>query len=313
MGLRIGLGWAKSHSFGTGQCPVLRFNRQLMMAILHNKVSVAKAVNVRVLPLEDAPLGYNAFDKGAAEKFVLDPHGIVRPRRAAAELVGAQSFAQFSGRTVLQVGCCVTLVLSTPRPSSFSAGHFSLDTPADGIAARVREFMDMSNESIQGEEIMAIATTAARPPFPPFTRESASQKVRLAEDAWNSRDPAKVALAYTIDSRWRNRSEFINGRNEIIAFFSRKWAKERDYRLIKEMWAFTENRIAVRFAYEWHDDSDNWYRSYGNENWEFNDDGLMALRFASINDLPILASERKYYWPLGRRPDEHPGLSDLGL
>jgi hypothetical protein len=155
--------------------------------------------------------------------------------------------------------------------------------------------------------------TSARPPFPPFTRDSATQKVRLAEDAWNTRDPAKVALAYAIDSRWRNRSEFITGRNEIIAFLSRKWAKEQDYRLIKEMWAFTGNRIAVRFAYEWHYDSDQWYRSYGNENWEFNHDGLMKSRFASINDLPILGSERKYLWVLGRRPDDHLGLSDLGL
>jgi nuclear transport factor 2 (NTF2) superfamily protein len=171
----------------------------------------------------------------------------------------------------------------------------------------------MLKESIPGEEIMPTTTTPARPPFPPFTRDSAMQKVRLAEDAWNTRDPARVALAYTIDSRWRNRSEFINGRNEIIAFLSRKWAKERDYRLMKEMWAFTGNRIAVRFAYEWHDDSDHWYRSYGNENWEFNEDGLMTSRFASINDLPISASDRKYSWPLGRRPDEHPGLSDLGL
>jgi hypothetical protein len=160
---------------------------------------------------------------------------------------------------------------------------------------------------------MGIATTLARPPFPPFTRDSAMQKVRLAEDAWNTRDPAKIALAYTIDSRWRNRSEFISGRNEIIAFLSRKWAKELDYRLIKEMWAFTENRIAVRFAYEWHDDSGHWYRSYGNENWEFNDDGLMATRFASINDLPLLESDRKYHWPLGRRPEDHPGLSALAL
>ena len=159
---------------------------------------------------------------------------------------------------------------------------------------------------------MTTATTA-RPPFPPFTRDSAMQKVRLAEDASNTRDPAKVAPAYAIDSRWRNRSEFINGRNEIIAFLSRKWAKELDYRLIKEMWAFTENRIAVRFAYEWHDDSGHWYRSYGNENWEFNDDGLMALRFASINDLPIKDSDRKYHRLLGPRPDNHPGLSDLGL
>jgi nuclear transport factor 2 (NTF2) superfamily protein len=160
---------------------------------------------------------------------------------------------------------------------------------------------------------MGIATTLARPPFPPFTRDSAMQKVRLAEDAWNTRDPAKIALAYTIDSRWRNQSEFISGRNEIIAFLSRKWAKELDYRLIKEMWAFTENRIAVRFAYEWHDDSGHWYRSYGNENWEFNDDGLMATRFASINDLPLLESDRKYHWPLGRRPEDHPGLSALAL
>ena len=173
--------------------------------------------------------------------------------------------------------------------------------------------MDIPKESILGEKIVGTATTPARPPFPPFTRDSAVQKVRLAEDAWNTRDPAKVALAYTIDSRWRNRSEFINGRDEIVTFLSRKWAKERDYRLIKEMWAFTGNRIAVRFAYEWHDDSDHWYRSYGNENWEFNNDGLMTSRFASINDLPVLASDRKYDWPLGRRPDEHPGLSDLGL
>jgi hypothetical protein len=200
-----------------------------------------------------------------------------------------------------------------PDDSALSAGHFSLRTAPDEIAARVRESMDTPKESAQGEEIMAAATTPTRPPLPPFTRDSAMQKVRLAEDAWNTRDPAKVALAYTIDSRWRNRSEFINGRNEIIAFLSRKWAKERDYRLIKEMWAFTGNRIAVRFAYEWQDDSDHWYRSYGNENWEFNDDGLMASRFASINDLPILLSDRKYHWPLGRRPDEHPGLSDLDL
>jgi nuclear transport factor 2 (NTF2) superfamily protein len=157
------------------------------------------------------------------------------------------------------------------------------------------------------------ATPANRPPLPPFTRESAIQKVRLAEDSWNSRDPGKVALAYTIDSQWRNRSEFINGRTEITAFLARKWSRELDYRLIKELWAFTVNRIAVRFAYEWHDDSGHWYRSYGNENWEFNDDGLMRSRFASINDLPLSESDRKYHWPLGRRPDDHPGLSDLGL
>ena len=160
---------------------------------------------------------------------------------------------------------------------------------------------------------MASATVTTRPPLPPFTRESAIQKVRLAEDAWNSRDPGKVALAYAVDSRWRNRSEFINGREQIIAFLTRKWAKELEYRLIKELWAFTGNRIAVRFAYECHDASGHWYRSYGNENWEFNDDGLMAVRHASINDLPISESDRKYHWPLGRRPDDHPGLSDLGF
>ena len=152
-----------------------------------------------------------------------------------------------------------------------------------------------------------------RPPLPPFARDSAIVKVRLAEDGWNSRDPHKVAAAYTIDSRWRNRAEFVNGRDAIVAFLSRKWARELDYRLIKELWAFTENRIAVRFAYEWHDDSGNWFRSYGNENWEFDEHGLMRARFASINDLPIMESERKYHWPLGRRPDDHPGLSELGL
>ena len=160
---------------------------------------------------------------------------------------------------------------------------------------------------------MATAPTSVRPPLPPFTRDSAVQKVRLAEDAWNTRDPASVALAYTIDSQWRNRSEFIKGRNEIIAFLSRKWAKELDYRLIKELWSFTGSRIAVRFAYEWHDDSGHWYRSHGNENWEFNEHGLMATRFASINDLPILESDRKYHWPLGRRPDGNLGLTDLNL
>ena len=149
--------------------------------------------------------------------------------------------------------------------------------------------------------------------MPPFTLETAIQKVRLAEDGWNSRDPDKVALAYAIDSVWRNRSEFMTGREEIVQFLKRKWAKELDYRLIKEIWAFRDNRIAVRFAYEFHDDSGNWFRSYGNENWEFNPDGLMTRRIASINDLPIKESDRKYHWPLGRRPDEHPGLSDLGL
>ena len=156
-------------------------------------------------------------------------------------------------------------------------------------------------------------TATQRPPLPPFTRETAIQKVRLAEDAWNSCDPEKVSLAYTVDSHWRNRSEFVNGRQEIVAFLRRKWTKELDYRLIKELWAFEGNRIAVRFGYEWHDDSGNWLRSYGNENWEFDENGLMRLRFASINDLPIKETERKYHWPPGRRPDDHPGLSDLGF
>jgi nuclear transport factor 2 (NTF2) superfamily protein len=155
--------------------------------------------------------------------------------------------------------------------------------------------------------------SATRPPLPPFSRETAIQKVRLAEDAWNSRDPEKVALAYTTDSHWRNRAEFPTGRTEIVEFLKRKWAKELDYRLIKELWTYNANRIAVRFAYEWHDDSGNWFRSYGNENWEFDGNGLMRFRFASINDLPIKESERKYHWPLGRRPDGHPGLNDLGL
>lgn len=146
-----------------------------------------------------------------------------------------------------------------------------------------------------------------------FTRETAIQKVRMAEDAWNSRDPQKVSLAYTPDSRWRNRAEFITGRAEIVAFLTRKWAKELDYRLVKELWAFEGNRLAVRFAYEWHDDSGHWFRSYGNENWEFDDGGLMRRRHASINDLPIAEGDRKYHWPLGRRPDDHPGLSDLSL
>jgi nuclear transport factor 2 (NTF2) superfamily protein len=153
----------------------------------------------------------------------------------------------------------------------------------------------------------------SRPPLPPFTLETATQKVRLAEDGWNSRDPQKVALAYTPDSRWRNRAEFIVGRDEIEAFLGRKWARELDYRLIKELWAFRENRIAVRFAYEWRDDSGAWSRSYGNENWEFDEHGLMRVRIASINDFPIDEADRKFHWPLGRRPDEHPGLSDLGL
>ncbi len=153
----------------------------------------------------------------------------------------------------------------------------------------------------------------SRPPLPPFTLESATQKVRMAEDGWNSRDPARVALAYSVDSRWRNRSEFLQGRAQIEAFLQRKWQRELDYRLIKELWAFRDNRIAVRFAYEWHDESGQWTRSYGNENWEFDAEGLMQLRIASINDVAIAESERRYHWPQGRRPDDHPGLSALGF
>jgi uncharacterized protein len=153
----------------------------------------------------------------------------------------------------------------------------------------------------------------SRPPFPPFNAETAAQKARMAEDAWNNRDPEKVSLAYTEDSRWRNRAEFLQGRPAIVEFLKRKWARELDYRLIKEVWAFNGNRIAVRVAYEWHDDSGSWFRSYGNENWEFDDQGLMRVRIASINDAPIAATDRKYHWPLGRRPDGHPSLSELGL
>ena len=152
-----------------------------------------------------------------------------------------------------------------------------------------------------------------KPPVPPFTLETATQKVRMAEDAWNTRDPDRVVLVYTEDTRWRNRAEFPVGRAEVRQFLVRKWDKELDYRLIKELWTCAGNRIAVRFAYEWHDDSGSWFRSYGNENWEFNDQGLMMRRFASINDLPIKAAERKFLWPLGWRPDEHPGLTELGL
>ncbi|MCL5776221.1 nuclear transport factor 2 family protein [Limibaculum sp. FT325] len=156
--------------------------------------------------------------------------------------------------------------------------------------------------------------TETRPPLPPFTRDTATIKIRAAEDAWNGRNPAKVALAYTPDSRWRNRAEFVTGRDEIAAFLTRKWARELEYRLIKELWAFTDTRIAVRFAYEWHDDSGQWYRSHGNENWEFAQTGLMAQRHASINDQPISVSERKFFWDWsGVRPSDHPGLSDLGL
>jgi len=152
-----------------------------------------------------------------------------------------------------------------------------------------------------------------RPPVPPFDQESAAQKVRMAEDAWNSRDPDRVVLVYTPDTRWRNRSEFLHGREEVHAFLVRKWTHELDYRLIKELWATSGNRIAVRFAYEWHDDSGTWFRSYGNENWQFTEQGLMERRYASINDLPIAESERLFHWPLGARPAEHPSLSDLGL
>ncbi|MQR01959.1 nuclear transport factor 2 family protein [Glaciimonas soli] len=153
----------------------------------------------------------------------------------------------------------------------------------------------------------------ARPPFPPFTRETAIQKVRMAEDGWNSRDPVRVSLAYTSDSKWRNRAEFPQGRAEIVQFLTRKWERELEYRLIKELWAFDNNRIAVRFAYESHDAAGQWFRSYGNENWEFDEHGLMRCRFASINDLAIAEADRKFHWPQGRRPDDHPGLSELGL
>lgn len=154
---------------------------------------------------------------------------------------------------------------------------------------------------------------ADRPPLPPFTAHTARQKVRMAEDGWNSRDPEKVALAYTADSHWRNRDQFLTGRAEIVAFLQHKWAKEHDYRLIKELWAFSEDRMAVRFAYEWHDDQDRWFRSYGNENWQFDAQGLMQQRHASINDLAILPKQRLFLWPQGRRPDDHPSLSELGL
>ena len=159
----------------------------------------------------------------------------------------------------------------------------------------------------------ALDTAGKREPFPPFTHKTAVQKVRMAEDGWNSRTPEKVALAYSMDSWWRNRAEFIQGRSAIIEFLAGKWKKELDYRLIKELWAFDGSRIAVRFAYEWHDSSGNWYRSYGNENWDFDENGLMHHRHACINDAPITEPERMFHWPLGRRPDDHPGLSDLGL
>ena len=166
-------------------------------------------------------------------------------------------------------------------------------------------------QSIKEKNMNTHAET--RPPIPPFTRETAIQKVRLAEDGWNSRDPTRVSMAYTPDSQWRNRAEFPCGRTEIVQFLTRKWAKEIDYRLIKELWAFAEHRIAVRFAYEWRDAAGHWFRSYGNENWNFDEQGLMQRRFASINDLPIKETDRKFHWPLGRRPDDHPGLNELGL
>jgi len=157
------------------------------------------------------------------------------------------------------------------------------------------------------------AANEVKPPLPPFTRETAVQKVRMAEDGWSSRDPQRVSLVYTPDSQWRNRAEFLTGREQIVAFLTRKWARELEYRLIKELWAHDHNRIAVRFAYEWHDDSGQWYRSYGNENWQFDANGLMELRYASINDLPIKETERKFLWPIGRRPDDYASLSELGL
>ena len=167
--------------------------------------------------------------------------------------------------------------------------------------------------TIDRERITMSDAEQSRPPLPPFDSDAAAQKVRMAEDAWNTRDPQRVALAYSADSEWRNRAEFFSGRDAIRAFLVRKWNRELEYRLIKELWACHGNRIAVRFAYEWHDDSGSWFRSYGNENWEFDERGYMRRRIASINDLPIAASERKYHWPLGRRPDDHPGLSALGL
>lgn len=153
----------------------------------------------------------------------------------------------------------------------------------------------------------------SKPPFPPFNQETAAQKVQMGEDGWNTRNPEAVALAYSVDSKWRNRAEFVTGRAQILEFLKRKWSKEIDYRLIKELWAFQDDRIAVRFAYEWHDDAGNWFRSYGNENWQFDEHGLMAVRHACINDLPIQEKDRKFHWPLGRRPADHPSLSELGL
>ena len=195
-------------------------------------------------------------------------------------------------------------------------GHFALETHVKEVADEILRFMEgveSASHSQPGAGSSSSSSPALRPPLPPFTLETAKQKVRLAEDAWNSRDPVRVSLAYTADSVWRNRSEFITGRPGIVAFLTRKWEKETEYRLIKEIWAVHENRIAVRFAYEWRDYSGAWFRAYGNENWEFTAEGLMARRIASINDLPIAESERKFHWPQGRRPDEHPGLTELGL
>ena len=183
------------------------------------------------------------------------------------------------------------------------------------LLKRIEDFIPIMTETTTNPTPTAQATSAStnRPPLPPFTRETAIQKVRMAEDSWNSRDPEKAALGYSQDSRWRNRAEFPTGRAAIIEFLKRKWAKELEYRLIKELWAFTGDRIAVRFAYEWKDSSGAWFRSYGNENWEFDEAGLMKARHASINDLAISEADRLFHWPQGRRPDEHPGLSDLGL
>jgi uncharacterized protein len=187
-----------------------------------------------------------------------------------------------------------------------------IETIANATVAQVRRPPNVTVWTLC--PVMEHIMDAERPPLPPFTSaEEAALKVRMAENGWNGRDPAKVALAYTPDSRWRNRSEFIIGRAAIEAFLTRKWAREFDYRLIKELWAFHDNRIAVRFAYEWHDDSGNWCRSYGNENWEFDERGLMRRRIASINDLPIADASRMFRWPLGPRPEHHPGLGDLGL
>src|SRR5882672_838279 len=209
----------------------------------------------------------------------------------------------------ISLWCGKSSARHTGRARDYFRGH---NIREEAMKLRSME-TNSTDQHPQIPESKSSTQPTTRPPLPPFTLETAIQKVRLAEDGWNSRDPEKVALAYTIDSRWRNRAEFPHGRQEIIEFLRRKWAKELDYRLIKELWAHEGNRIAVRFAYEWHDDSGNWFRSYGNENWEFDEHGLMRLRFACINDLPIKESERKYHWPLGRRPDEHPGLTDLGL